>query len=196
MSWTKLIRFVAEEDGRIYSGDCVTRGDLGLKYARREPILARPLDRESPHPSSSSSGESPPLPPLLTVRTLLSPLSPRSVSSIRGLGLQYAPPSPSSSSSSQAHPPPAVPCLFLKPTSALAGPGDTIPVPLDACAERVDYEVELCVVIGERDCPPNTPATDALEYVKGYTVVNDVTSRGLCTKGGAGQWGIGKNYDG
>jgi len=34
-----------------------------------------------------------------------------------------------------------------------------------------------------------------MDYVGGFTVVNDVSSRGLCAKGGAGQWGIGKNYD-
>lgn len=50
-------------------------------------------------------------------------------------------------------------------------------------------------MIGSKDCPPNTTDEEAMKYVAGFCVVNDVSSRGLCGKGGAGQWGMGKNYD-
>jgi len=68
-------------------------------------------------------------------------------------------------------------------------------IPHHARAEKNDYEVELCVVIGSEDCPKNTKEEDSIKYVAGYCVVNDVSSRGLCGKGGAGQWGMGKGYD-
>lgn len=130
---------------------------------------------------------------VLTVRELLSPLPRELVTTIRGLGLQYAPPDVDPSSA--AAKPPPVPCLFLKPTSTLSGPNSDIVIPKYARGEKNDYEVELCVIIGDRDVPRNTPERDAMNYVKGFTVVNDVSSRGLCGKGGGGQWGMGKNYD-
>jgi 2-keto-4-pentenoate hydratase/2-oxohepta-3-ene-1,7-dioic acid hydratase in catechol pathway len=84
-----------------------------------------------------------------------------------------------------------VPVLFFKPQSALAGPGDEIFIPRIAAGEKVDYEVELCVVIG-KDCK-NVSEEEALNYVAGYTVANDLTSRGLSVKGI--QWGMGKAFD-
>ncbi|GAA5984117.1 hypothetical protein JCM11641_000318 [Rhodosporidiobolus odoratus] len=86
---------------------------------------------------------------------------------------------------------PAVPVLFFKPTSALAGPGQDMVVPRLARGEKNDYEVELCVVIG-RDCRDVTEE-EAMDYIAGYTVVNDVSSRGLCGKGL--QWGMAKAFD-
>lgn len=69
--------------------------------------------------------------------------------------------------------PPAVPQLFLKPPSAVIGPGEAIVLP--AGAGRVDLEGELVAVIG-RACR-NVPAAEALEYVFGYTCGNDVSAR-------------------
>ncbi len=73
-------------------------------------------------------------------------------------------------------PPPSRPGGFLKTPSALAAPGAAIVIPPDpAVAATIDYEGELCVVIG-------TPAyrvseADALDYVGGYTIGNDVSAR-------------------
>ncbi|MDO8614167.1 MAG: fumarylacetoacetate hydrolase family protein [Dehalococcoidia bacterium] len=68
---------------------------------------------------------------------------------------------------------PAVPQLFLKPSSSVIGPGDTIVLPEGA--RRVDAEGELVAVIG-RDCR-NVTAAEALDYVFGYTCGNDVSAR-------------------
>jgi len=68
---------------------------------------------------------------------------------------------------------PKVPKVFLKPTSALIGPGE--PIRLPPGTERVDHEAELGVVIGRK--MTRISATDALDYVAGYTCVNDVTAR-------------------
>jgi 2-keto-4-pentenoate hydratase/2-oxohepta-3-ene-1,7-dioic acid hydratase in catechol pathway len=68
---------------------------------------------------------------------------------------------------------PVVPKVFLKPTTALIGPGAPICIPPGTV--RVDHEAELGVVIGRRMC--RIDAAEALDYVAGYTAVNDVTAR-------------------
>ncbi|GAA5963764.1 hypothetical protein JCM3765_006843 [Sporobolomyces pararoseus] len=204
MTWTRLIRFVAKEDGKTYYGDCITKGDIGLLYFENKLIQAHPLNLSVNENLNRSASSLLPLSPFndssdfkidpsktLTVLKLLPPLDPTSITTIRGLGLQYAPPG----SSNVSHPPPPVPCLFLKPPSTLSGPNQEIVIPSIAKGEKNDYEVELCVIIGSRDLPKNTNEKDVMKYVGGFTVVNDVSSRGLCGKGGAGQWGMGKNYD-
>lgn len=65
------------------------------------------------------------------------------------------------------------PYIFIKPQSAVTGPFDPIVVPFDAT--KPDWELELGVVIGRR--ARRVPQERALEYVAGYTVVNDITLR-------------------
>ena len=73
---------------------------------------------------------------------------------------------------------PAEPLLFIKPTSAVIGPGDAILMPPGV--GRVDHEAELGVVIGRR--AHRVPAAKAWEYVLGLIAVNDVTARDLQKK--------------
>ena len=68
--------------------------------------------------------------------------------------------------------PPAKPLVFTKFTTSLIGDGDEIRIP-KGLTERVDWEVELAVVI-DRDAR-NVSEADALSYVRGYTVANDVS---------------------
>jgi 2-keto-4-pentenoate hydratase/2-oxohepta-3-ene-1,7-dioic acid hydratase in catechol pathway len=73
-------------------------------------------------------------------------------------------------------PPEARPYFFLKPpTTALVGPGHPIVVPADPGA-RVDWEAELAVVIGRR--ARHVSEAHALEYVAGYSAINDISLRG------------------
>ncbi|SFR45966.1 2-keto-4-pentenoate hydratase/2-oxohepta-3-ene-1,7-dioic acid hydratase (catechol pathway) [Halogeometricum rufum] len=65
------------------------------------------------------------------------------------------------------------PLLFLKPPNALAGHGDTVPLP--AGKERVDWEAEIAVVVGKQ--ARNVAAEDAMDYVAGFTCMNDVSNR-------------------
>lgn len=65
------------------------------------------------------------------------------------------------------------PFIFVKPQSTVVGPFDPIVVPRDA--RKTDWELELAVVIGRR--ARRVSRADALGYVAGYTVVNDVTVR-------------------
>lgn len=85
--------------------------------------------------------------------------------------------------------PPAEPLLFFKPPSAVIGPGDDIVYPRQS--KRVDYEGELAAVIGRR-CRDVTPA-QAPDYVRGFTVFNDVTARDLQRTDD--QWARAKGFD-
>ena len=67
---------------------------------------------------------------------------------------------------------PENPLLFLKPPSAVIGPGETIILP---ASEHVHHEAELAVVIGKR-CK-NVAAADAASVILGYTCMNDVSDR-------------------
>jgi len=84
---------------------------------------------------------------------------------------------------------PDEPILFLKPPSAVIGPGAEIVVP--KASGRVDYEGELGVVIGKR-CKA-IAADEAKKYILGYTCFNDVTARDLQQKDG--QWTRAKSFD-
>ena len=68
---------------------------------------------------------------------------------------------------------PERPLLFLKPPNALSAHGDTVPLP--AGKERVDHEAELAVVIGEQ--ARNVSAEEAMNYVAGFTCMDDVSNR-------------------
>ena len=86
---------------------------------------------------------------------------------------------------------PAEPVFFLKATSAVAGPFDDLPLPPGAA--KLDWEVELGVVIGSR--AKRIAQADALSAVAGYCVVNDVSERAWQGERG-GQWTKGKSHDG
>ncbi len=87
-------------------------------------------------------------------------------------------------------PAPAEPVLFMKATSALSGPTD--PVRLPPGAQKVDWEVELGVVIGTRARGVSEQA--ALQHVAGYVLANDVSERSYQMERG-GQWDKGKGCD-
>ena len=86
---------------------------------------------------------------------------------------------------------PAEPVLFMKATSAIAGPADDVVIPRGA--QKTDWEVELGVVIGTRASYVSEKA--ALQHVAGYCVVNDLSERAYQLEG-TGQWVKGKSCDG
>jgi 2,4-diketo-3-deoxy-L-fuconate hydrolase len=87
-------------------------------------------------------------------------------------------------------PVPKEPILFMKPISARVGPNDAVVLPQGSV--KGDWEVELGVVIGTR--ARYVPEADALNYVAGYCVVNDVSEREYQLERG-GQWDKGKGCD-
>jgi 2-keto-4-pentenoate hydratase/2-oxohepta-3-ene-1,7-dioic acid hydratase in catechol pathway len=101
---------------------------------------------------------------------LLAPVAP---SKIVAVGLNYK-----DHAAEQNKPLPAEPMIFLKPSTSVIGPEDTIVLP--EAAGRVDHEAEVGVVIGAR--ARRVSAKDAPQYVFGLTCVNDVTARELQVK--------------
>jgi len=88
-------------------------------------------------------------------------------------------------------PVPPEPVLFTKWSTSVCGPFDDLTWP-EIVSKEVDYEVELGVVIGKRAV--NVSEKDALDYVMGYTVVNDVSARDQ-QFANAKQWDRGKSFD-
>ena len=85
---------------------------------------------------------------------------------------------------------PKEPLIFLKPPSSLLEPGGIIRYP--SLSSRVDFEGELGIVIGRR-ARNIGPVEDVRSYIRGYTIVNDVTARDL--QKSDGQWTRGKGFD-
>ena len=84
---------------------------------------------------------------------------------------------------------PAVPMFFAKFRNSLIGP--TSPILLPRASTQVDYEGELAVIIGQR-CK-EVAEQDALQYVAGYTIMNDVSARDVQMQ--TSQWTAGKALD-
>jgi 2-keto-4-pentenoate hydratase/2-oxohepta-3-ene-1,7-dioic acid hydratase in catechol pathway len=112
---------------------------------------------------------------------LLAPCAP---SKVIAVGKNYA-----DHAAEMGTPPPAEPLVFLKPSTAVTSTGSPIYYPQQS--ERVDYEGELALVIGER-CTQLSPQM-AQTKIWGYTIANDVTARDLQRKDG--QWSRAKGFD-
>ncbi len=85
---------------------------------------------------------------------------------------------------------PSEPVMFMKATSAICGPDDPIIIPRGS--EKTDWEVELAVIMGKR--AKYVSEADAMDYVVGYAVTNDVSERAFQIER-AGQWTKGKSCD-
>jgi 2,4-didehydro-3-deoxy-L-rhamnonate hydrolase len=86
--------------------------------------------------------------------------------------------------------PPKEPVLFFKSTTSLVGPNDALKIPSNA--EKVDWEVELAVVMVKR--ASYVSEADALDYVAGFALHNDYSERAFQLERG-GQWVKGKSAD-
>jgi 2-keto-4-pentenoate hydratase/2-oxohepta-3-ene-1,7-dioic acid hydratase in catechol pathway len=83
---------------------------------------------------------------------------------------------------------PSMPTLFAKYRNALVPDGSTVKLP----TEKTDYEAEVAFVVGKR--AKDVDEADALDYVAGYTLLNDLSARDL--QGATAQWMAGKVFDG
>ena len=86
---------------------------------------------------------------------------------------------------------PDYPIVFNKATTAVTGPYDTIPFDT-AVSTQIDWEVELGIIIGKDG--KNISEDSAMDYVYGYTVINDISARDLQMQGK--QFFKGKSLDG
>jgi 2-keto-4-pentenoate hydratase/2-oxohepta-3-ene-1,7-dioic acid hydratase in catechol pathway len=102
---------------------------------------------------------------------------------IFGIGLNYR-----DHAEETGNPMPTVPMVFSKAVTAVIGPGQAIVIP--PASSAIDYEGELAVVIGRT--ARRVAAAEALDYVAGYTILNDVTARDYQTRSGHC---MGKSFD-
>ena len=162
----RVIDLAAASDGRLPP-------DMLTFLRRGEPALQ--LARQVAENGTAST-------PVSDV-TLLAPIP--NPSKIVAIGLNYM-----DHCREQNVKPPERPIIFAKFSTAVVGPGATIRWD-PALTQQVDYEVELGVVMGRT--ARRVPAAEALDYVAGYTICNDVTARDL--QHGDRQWVRGKSLD-
>jgi 2-keto-4-pentenoate hydratase/2-oxohepta-3-ene-1,7-dioic acid hydratase in catechol pathway len=102
---------------------------------------------------------------------------------IFGIGVNYAEHAKESGTQTQN-----VPTVFIVLSSSVVGSGDNVILP--RASEKVDYEAELAVVIGQPGY--QIPASKAMEHVFGYTIMNDVSARDV--QRATTQWSLGKSF--
>ena len=178
-AFSRLVRFLAR-DGHTYYGDAIlSKGITDIGKAKTARIIKG--DIFSSHTVTDQVAD---------IRLLLAPLARNDIKTVRCLGLNYARHAKESNM-----PEPKYPVLFYKPVTSISGPFDVIPVPLIAQeVPSIDYETELVAVIGK--VARDVSKADALSYVLGYCVGNDVSSREWQLKRGGSQWNLGKGFDG
>ncbi|KAF2129124.1 hypothetical protein P153DRAFT_423497 [Dothidotthia symphoricarpi CBS 119687] len=175
-TFDRLIRFEAE-DGKTYYGDLVkevpTREIEGSEVEVLEGDIASGFKK--------TGGQK-------KVAKLLSPLP--SVSAIPCIGLNYRKHAEECNLDI-----PSNPAIFTKSASALTGPLSPISIHPD-CQSQLDYEGELTIIIGKD--AKNISAANALDYILGYTVGNDVSARNFQMPASVcgGQFGYAKSFDG
>ncbi|RAL08688.1 fumarylacetoacetate hydrolase family protein [Aspergillus homomorphus CBS 101889] len=178
-TFSRLVRFLAK-DGNTYYGDALMPTGVSdvAKTTKARVIQGNIFGK---HHVTDQIAE---------VRMLLAPLARQDIGTVRCLGLNYEQHAKESNL-----PLPKYPVLFYKPVTSISGPTDDIPVPVMAQhGEGLDYECELVAVIGKE--AKDVPESQALDYILGYAVGNDVSHRDWQLKLGGGQWGLGKGFDG
>ncbi|KAF2178512.1 hypothetical protein K469DRAFT_675338 [Zopfia rhizophila CBS 207.26] len=179
-TWRRLIQFVSKDGTHHYGEPILPPGNTSINSAK----IARIVDGHpfilGRHTVTNRVAE---------IARFKAPIRPTHVYAIRCLGLNYR------SHAAEANLPiPEHPILFYKPLGSLCGPLQPIPIPLVAQdPPTVDYECELVVIIG-KECK-NVTEEEALDYVGGYCVGNDVSHREWQLQRGGGQWGFGKGFD-
>ena len=160
-------------------GQHTTRIDLGPQAVARTTELLASYKNKWPLDAAL---------PLVNVK-LLAPI-PRPRKNIFGIGLNYVEHvAESSRTLDTAKELPKQPVIFSKPPTTVIGPGDAIEHNR-SITQQLDWEVELAVVIGRR--AKRVSEAQALSYVFGYTVLNDISAR---DNRRAGQWIYSKGQD-
>ncbi len=121
----------------------------------------------------------------IDVAAICAPVEPRTIYAI---GLNYR-----KHAEETGAPIPEKPIVFMKSPTAVQSPGGPIVLPRHLRSDQVDYECELAVVIGY-ECK-NVSRAEAMNYVLGYTIANDVSARDWQKQWGGSQWCRGKTFD-
>ncbi|KKY29001.1 putative fumarylacetoacetase-like protein [Phaeomoniella chlamydospora] len=183
-TFSRLIRFLAR-DGKTYYGDAILpHGVTDVSQAKAARVISGSIFPVTNPPSYTITDH------IAQIRVFLPPLSPTDLGTVRCLGLNFE-----QHAREASMPIPESPVLFYKPPTSISSHGSSIPIPFHTQSDPgLDYECELVIVIS-KPCL-NVPPSQALDYVLGYTVGNDISHRFWQLKKGGGQWGLGKCYDG
>ncbi|OQO07452.1 hypothetical protein B0A48_07149 [Cryoendolithus antarcticus] len=186
VSWDRLVRYISANDDKERYGEPIVEGtNLDIAAAARDGRLkVNILEGDSPLTVQATDQTD-------QVKTLLGPLREEDVPIIRCIGLNYK-----SHIKETGRALPEVPTVFTKPAPAVADHDIAIPVPRLA-QQQCDYEGELTILIGRS--AKDVSAADALDYVAGYTVGNDVSARDWQREpnkaGVIPQWCFSKSFD-
>ncbi|MES2796803.1 MAG: fumarylacetoacetate hydrolase family protein [Bacteroidota bacterium] len=112
-------------------------------------------------------------------------------SKIVAIGLNYIEHVKEGPGQGASTPIPREPVIFLKPSSSLSGPFDEVLIPRNS--QSTDYELELAIIIGKK--ASYITEKEALDYVAGYSIINDVSEREWQLRKDGGQWDKGKSSD-
>ncbi|KAF9890057.1 hypothetical protein FE257_006737 [Aspergillus nanangensis] len=186
MSWSRYIRF-RDDDGMLREGEPqIDSADELLTLLNTGELYAREISSDGLFEGKLEDRR-------LRVREVIGPLEPADVPIIRCLGLNYG-----SHIKELGRTPPPYPSIFIKPSHSVTGWDSSIPIPKIAQKDQMDFEGELAILIGADG--KDIPAENALEYVAGYLVANDVSARAWQRDphyaGNVPQWCFGKGFDG
>jgi len=162
---------------RYIDGNSQTVWGQQLKNGEIVPLADSPNLPDPRNPAETSASA--------RVERLVAPVVPPN---IFGIGLNYRRHAQEMGSQLPEHP-----MVFMKPTTAVIGPGEAIRIPACSHGPEVDYECELAVIIS-RACREVSEAK-ALDYVYGYTCAIDVSARWWQNHGSGGQFTRGKGFD-
>ncbi|KAI8358882.1 hypothetical protein B0O80DRAFT_411871 [Mortierella sp. GBAus27b] len=186
--WTRLIRFLGK-DGKVYHGEpqaplAWPKATANLKSSagEQDTLTAKVVVGDIFSRSTTTVTDA-----VVPVARLLSPIP--YVPIFRCIGLNYA-----KHAEETKMPIPNYPVLFTKPSMALQDPFKPVVVPTICENNQTDFECELAVVIG-KPCK-NVKEPEALNYVLGYTVANDISARRWQGSNlGSSQWSFSKSFD-
>ncbi|KIX97185.1 uncharacterized protein Z520_07299 [Fonsecaea multimorphosa CBS 102226] len=189
--WSRLIRFIASDE-QIYYGDVITDDpnfDVGVAAMNTaaSPVRAK-IVVGWPFSENCEVTER-----VETVKKLLGPFSRQDAPVIRCIGGNYAEHLDELNYKRPQHP-----IMFPKTPNAVAGYGDDVVIPKIAQDDQADYEIELAVIMGKDAL--NVTAEEAYDYVVGYTVSNDMSTRSWqldpALAGAQPQMSFSKSFDG
>ncbi|MEO7123270.1 MAG: fumarylacetoacetate hydrolase family protein [Lacisediminihabitans sp.] len=173
---------IASSDGdRLFDVTAV----LPSGQATLESIIADTEALQAVANAITISTAHPEMLPFASEVTLLAPVRP---GKILCLGYNYRGHVPAGADPTAGDP--EFPDVFVKTSNVLAGPADAVTLP--RASDDVDYEGEIALVIGRR--AHEVPLAQAMDYVAGFTLFNDVSARDWQSR--SSQWELGKCFDG
>ncbi|KAK4245583.1 hypothetical protein C7999DRAFT_16247 [Corynascus novoguineensis] len=179
----RLIRFRDEAENIHFGEPSTSPWDEALAQGRLEATVFTGQDPFHLTPSSK----------VLKVKEVLPLLTANDVPIIKCVGLTTS----NTGVQEGGRKPPPYPSIFIKPRTSVAGYIEDIPIPKPAQDDQLNYEGELCIVIGKTG--KDIPRSEVLEYIAGFVVGNDVSARKWqrdpAFAGGVPQWCFSKSFD-